>query len=137
MIVDCFTFFDEFDVLEIRLKELSSVVDRFVLAEARQTFQGSPKPLYFQENAARFRPFLNKIEHLIVDLPETDDPWVREGCQRNALKGAIGQLPRERCVDTPPGPTGRPFLGGVSTQRSQGCNWTTTARRDGVYFRCR
>jgi beta-1,4-mannosyl-glycoprotein beta-1,4-N-acetylglucosaminyltransferase len=98
MIVDCFTFFDEFDVLEIRLKELSGVVDRFVLAEARQTFQGSPKPLYFQENATRFKQYLNKIEHLIVDLPETDDPWVREGYQRNALKRAIGQLPRDATV---------------------------------------
>ena len=98
MIVDCFTFFDELDVLEIRLKELSTVVDRFVLAEARQTFQGKPKPLYYQENATRFRRFSDKIEHLVVDLPETNDPWVREGWQRNALKRGIQDLPGDATV---------------------------------------
>ena len=98
MIVDCFTFFDEFDLLEMRLRELSATVDRFVLAEARQTFQGAPKPLYFEENKTRFKPYLKQIEHLIVDLPETDDPWVREGHQRNALKRGIARLPQDATV---------------------------------------
>lgn len=38
MIYDCFPFFDELDVLEIRLKELADVVDRFVIVGGNQNF---------------------------------------------------------------------------------------------------
>lgn len=54
MIIDCFTFFNELDVLEIRLRELDGVVDRFVLVEATLTHQGKPKPLLYAENKERF-----------------------------------------------------------------------------------
>ncbi|MFN0048876.1 MAG: hypothetical protein ACKVOU_07130 [Cytophagales bacterium] len=67
MVYDCFAFFNELDLLEIRLNELDKVVDKFVLVEATRTFQKKPKPLYFDENKARFKPFLHKIEHIIVD----------------------------------------------------------------------
>src|SRR4029077_1834400 len=89
MIVDCFTFFNELELLEIRLKELGEVVDKFVLVESTLTFQGKPKPLFFRDNASRFAPFQSKIDHVIVDMPETDDPWVREGFQRNSFKRII------------------------------------------------
>ncbi len=39
MIYDCFAFFNEMDLLEIRLNTLNDVVDRFVLVEATRTFQ--------------------------------------------------------------------------------------------------
>jgi len=67
MVYDCFAFFNELDLLEIRLYELDKVVDKFVLVEATRTFQKKPKPLYFKENKARFQPFLHKIEHIVVD----------------------------------------------------------------------
>lgn len=88
-VYDCFSFFNELDVLEIRLNELDEVVDRFVLVEARFTHQGNPKPLYFEQNKERFKKFLHKIEHVIVDeFPETNDTWVREPYQRNcAIRG--------------------------------------------------
>lgn len=93
MIFDCFTFFNELDILEIRLNEMAPVVDRFVLVEARKTFQGADKPLYFDENKARFAPFLDKIEHVIVDFPEdpglyrkaTSQAWAREYYQRDQI----------------------------------------------------
>jgi len=67
MIYDCFAFFNELDLLEIRLNILNDVVDRFVLVEATRTFQKTEKPLYFEQNKARFKPFLHKIEHIVVD----------------------------------------------------------------------
>ncbi|WP_413561339.1 N-acetylglucosaminyltransferase [Bdellovibrio sp. HCB209] len=67
MIYDCFAFFNELDLLEIRLNTLDSVVDRFVIVEATRTFQKKPKELYFEQNKERFKPFLHKIEHIIVD----------------------------------------------------------------------
>lgn len=67
MIYDCFAFFNEMDLLEIRLNTLNDVVDRFVLVEATRTFQKKEKPLFFEENKERFKPFLHKIEHVVVD----------------------------------------------------------------------
>ena len=37
-VYDCFSFYNEFDILEIRLQELWDVVDYFVLVEADTTF---------------------------------------------------------------------------------------------------
>ena len=54
MIYDCFTAFNELELLEIRLHELSPVVDRFVLVEATRTHSNLPKPLYFRDNWSRF-----------------------------------------------------------------------------------
>ena len=67
MVYDCFAFFNELDLLEIRLNELNDVVDKFVLVEATRTFQKDHKPLYFEENKERFKPFLDKIIHVVVD----------------------------------------------------------------------
>ena len=47
MLYDCFTFFNELDLLEIRFHEMSAIVDKFVVVEAAKTFSGQPKPLYF------------------------------------------------------------------------------------------
>jgi len=66
-IFDCFPFLDELDVLDLRLQELDPVVDRFVLLEATYTHTGQPKPLYYQENAARFAAFHDKIIHVLLD----------------------------------------------------------------------
>ena len=54
MTYDCFSFFNELDLLEIRLNVLKDAVDKFVLVEAGETHSGKPKPLYFKENEARF-----------------------------------------------------------------------------------
>ena len=86
MVYDCFTFFNELELLELRLHELAGVVDKFVLVEATRTFTNKPKPLYFQENRARFAAFENKLVHVVVaDLPDSSDAWVVERFQRNAI----------------------------------------------------
>lgn len=66
-VFDCFSFFNELDLLELRLNELDAVVDIFVLVEATKTFQKKPKPLYYHENKMRFERFHHKIRHVIVD----------------------------------------------------------------------
>lgn len=88
MIYDCFTFFNELDLLEIRLNELGDTVDRFVLVEATLNHQGKEKPLYYNENKERFSKFSSKIIHIIVDQypanPE-GNAWVFERHQRNMI----------------------------------------------------
>ena len=96
---DCFPFFNELDLLEIRLNELDQVVDRFVIVEATMTHNGGSKPLYYKENMARFAKFNHKIIHVVVDdfsLAEQgrtfqERAWMRENIQRNSIaKGLEG-----------------------------------------------
>ena len=101
MIYDCFLFFNELKILELRLEELDAVVDRFVLVEGSRTFSGSPKPLYFHENRQLFQRYLHKINHVVVnDLPSnTESAWDLEAFQRNAiLRGIEGAAPEDVIV---------------------------------------
>ncbi|MBS3905292.1 MAG: hypothetical protein KGZ39_08210 [Simkania sp.] len=85
-VYDCFPFFNEFEVLRIRLDELHDVVDYFVLVESIETQRGHPKPLYFEENKHLFAPYLDKIIHVAVreTHPELKG-WGREKFQRNCI----------------------------------------------------
>lgn len=90
MIYDGFIFYNELELLEIRLNELDHLVDRFILVEADVTFSGRKKPLVFQENKHLFERFLPKIAHVVVsDMPGGNDPWVKEQFQRNAIARGI------------------------------------------------
>lgn len=95
MIYDGFLFFNELDLLELRLHELAAVVDRFVIVEATRTFTNKPKPLYFQENRKAFDRFGDKIIYVVVDdLPAYQGPWGFEDYQRNSLaRGLAGCRP--------------------------------------------
>ena len=85
-IYDCFLFYNEFELLTIRLEEMYSKVDKFVLVEAEETFRGNPKPLYFQENKERFEKFADKIIYVPVRGHfKTDNPWDREKYQRDHI----------------------------------------------------
>ncbi len=61
MIFDCFTFFNELDLLELRLSILDPYVDKFILVESMQTFMGQDKPLYYEQNYERFEKWNHKI----------------------------------------------------------------------------
>lgn len=85
-IYDCFTFYNELDLLEIRLEELYTTVDHFVLVEAAQTFTNRSKPFLFEENKSRYSKWLDKIIHIKVDdMPGGSNPWLNEQHQRNAI----------------------------------------------------
>ena len=55
-IYDCFNFFNELDLLELRMEILKDHVDKFVIVESTVTFSGKNKHLYFEENKNYFRP---------------------------------------------------------------------------------
>jgi beta-1,4-mannosyl-glycoprotein beta-1,4-N-acetylglucosaminyltransferase len=79
-IYDCFTFFNELDLLEIRLNELNDIVDYFVIVEGENTFQSNPKPMYFLDNKKRYEKFLDKIIHVRIPSEELShtNPWDNE-----------------------------------------------------------
>jgi beta-1,4-mannosyl-glycoprotein beta-1,4-N-acetylglucosaminyltransferase len=66
-VFDSFIFFNELDLLELRLNILNDVVDYFVLTESPFTVSGNEKPLFYQENKDRFGKFNDKIIHNITE----------------------------------------------------------------------
>ena len=66
-VFDSFIFFNELELLEMRLNILNDVVDYFVLTESPFTVSGNEKPLYYQENKDRFGKFNDKIVHHITE----------------------------------------------------------------------
>jgi len=66
-VFDSIIFFNELELLEMRLNILNDVVDCFVLTESPFTVSGNEKPLYYQENKDRFGKFNDKIVHHITE----------------------------------------------------------------------
>lgn len=95
MLVDCFPYFNEKELVALRVNYLKNVVDGFILCEANRTHKGEAKPYTAEED---IRDLLNKtncIQIIQVDLSALDsvvDPWVRERAQRDALGEAMKQL---------------------------------------------
>ena len=71
-IYDCFPFFNELELLEIRLNELYNFVDYFVICESTVTHSGKPKPLYYEKNKERFKRWQDKIIHLVYKPKKSD-----------------------------------------------------------------
>ena len=99
-IIDCFSFFNELELLEIRLNILDQYVDKFVLVEAAKTQTLKDKPFVFEENKSRYEKFLDKIVHVKLDegmCPEGEfkdysDDWSMEHFQRNGAHIGVERL---------------------------------------------
>jgi beta-1,4-mannosyl-glycoprotein beta-1,4-N-acetylglucosaminyltransferase len=94
-IFDTITFFNELDLLELRLNILNDVVDYFVINEANITFTGKEKPLYYYENRERFKKWEHKIiHHVTVDNNETlEKYWEGVPYHRSMIENDIYKLP--------------------------------------------
>lgn len=72
-VYDTFIFFNELDLLEMRLNVLDPVVDYFVVVEANITHSGEPKGFVLEEHLheERFYKFLPKLIYIKVeDMPK-------------------------------------------------------------------
>lgn len=67
MIYDCIPFFNELDILKLRMQIMAPYVDKFVLEEATVTFSGEKKPMIFAQNREMFSEFEDKIIYVAVD----------------------------------------------------------------------
>ena len=89
-VYDCFTFFNELDLLDIRLNEIYDKVDYFVISESNKSYTGNDKDFNLEKNWDRFKKFHDKIIYIkVTDMPSGDDPWVRENHQRNCLSRGL------------------------------------------------
>ena len=66
-IIDCFMFFDEEMLLELRLNTLNKFVDKFVIVESSYTHSGKDKKLIFDIN--KYSKFKDKIHYIVLKDP--------------------------------------------------------------------
>ena len=69
-VYDCFMFFDENLVLELRLNLLNKYVDYFVIVESKYNHKGEAKKLNF--DIKKFKKFEQKIIYIINDQQPSD-----------------------------------------------------------------
>ena len=72
-IYDCFMYFDEEVVVNVRLHTLNEFVDYFVIVESRFTHKGDPRELKFDHK--KFQKFRDKIIYIIDEeaYPQTHE----------------------------------------------------------------
>ena len=107
-IFDCFMYFDEDIVLDVRLNFLDKYVDKFVIIESEFNHKGEKRSPLFDIN--KFLKFKDKIEYILIQtmpneielISEKDNKeevyrksifnaWKRENYQRNQIKkGLVG-----------------------------------------------
>ena len=107
-IFDCFMFYDEDVVLDIRLNSLRNFVDYFVIVESKFYHNGKKRDLKFDIN--RYSEFKNKIIYIVQDeelqnlekINENDDEGMissklisnahkRENFQRNLIINGLNK----------------------------------------------
>ena len=64
-IIDCFMYFDEDMILDIRLNILNEFVSKFIICEAKFNHKGLPKKLNF--DIKKFKKFEDKIDYVVVN----------------------------------------------------------------------
>jgi beta-1,4-mannosyl-glycoprotein beta-1,4-N-acetylglucosaminyltransferase len=90
-VYDCIMFYNEFDLLELRLQEMWDSVDHFVISEMDHTFSNKPKDYLFLKNQARFDKYMSKIIHVPVKSQCSPNFWDNESYQRdNLVLGLVG-----------------------------------------------
>lgn len=108
MIYDCFTYFNDDLITELRLNTLDKYVDKFVIVEANLDHAGKPKKLNF--DIKKFQKFKNKIRYIVVtDLPKETNSFyfnrrhwhknmVRDEYQRNQIMRGINDAKDEDLI---------------------------------------
>ena len=85
--IDCFSYFNEVELLELRLTLLWDKIDLFVITEGDHTHAGDRKQLTLEKTISDLGFPMDKIVVESVFMPNKHqqvDPWVRERMQRDA-----------------------------------------------------
>ena len=69
-IFDCFMFYDEEMLLDVRLNTLDKYIDKFIIVESNHTHSGKKRNLVF--DIKKYRKFENKIDYLPLESSPKD-----------------------------------------------------------------
>ena len=93
-IYDCFQYFNEDHIVDLRLNILNEKVDYFVISESNKTHQGKDKKLNF--DIKNFKKYQNKIKYIVADFDQKKNfqnhaggESIVEQHQRNALSNGL------------------------------------------------
>ena len=94
-IFDCFMYFDEEMILDVRLNTLDKYVDYFIISESNFTHSGKRRDLNFDIN--KYKKFEDKIIYLIYDKEPSDVEAINENDHKNekARKKIMNAVKRE------------------------------------------
>ncbi len=94
-IYDCFMYFDEEVVVDVRLHTLNEFVDYFVIVESRFTHKGTQRELRF--NHKKFEKFKDKIIYIIDEeiYPETEQIGPEDSDGEKSRKSIFNAAYRE------------------------------------------
>ena len=114
-IFDCFMYFDEDIVLDVRLNYLDKYVDKFIIIESKYNHKGEKRTPLF--NIDKFKKFENKIKYILkneippgIENIKADDnkseiyrksifnAWKRENLQRNQISEGLSDAQEEDWV---------------------------------------
>ena len=102
-IYDCFQYFNEEHIADLRFNILNKFVDYFVIVESTVNHQGKQKKLQF--NIDNFKKFKNKIKYIIVDdtpenikKPHKGGESLVEQHQRNSLMKVLNKAEGEDLI---------------------------------------
>lgn len=87
MLIDTFPYFNERELLELRIRLLYDHVDKFIICEGDRNHKGDPKPYVCKDTIRELGLPEDKIQIVEVKLPsaeEDPDPMTRDRLQRNA-----------------------------------------------------
>ena len=82
-IYDCFTYFNEDLILDLRFNILFEHVDYFIIIEGNKTHSGRIKKKNF--DIKKFIKFKKKIKYFFVEMPNNMSSWQLENFQRNQI----------------------------------------------------
>ena len=95
-IFDCFQYFNEDHIADLRFNILDEYVDFFVVVESTVNHQGQTRKLHFDKN--KYKKFLNKIVYIEVDdtpdsikKPHTGGESLVEQHQRNSIMKGLNK----------------------------------------------
>lgn len=106
-IIDSFIFFNEFDILKLRLNYLNDVVDHFVICESNYTHSGNPKPYYLDEIwndipeqiqnkivRLKYEPDISQFNfpNNVTEYNPDNDHWKFENEHRNYINTCLNQF---------------------------------------------
>ena len=92
--IDCFLFFDELDMLELRMNVLWDCIDYFVIVQSNRTFRGEVKEFVDFDKEPRFDNYRSKMVTLRVKGEEYNGMWGEDYVDslRDSTKEVLVQL---------------------------------------------
>jgi hypothetical protein len=92
VVIDCFLFGGELDILEGRLHTLNDSVDHFVIVELSHQFQNQYKGFILADNFDRFKKFHHKMTYKMIESRQSSDPWQNEIQQRREIESILNNM---------------------------------------------